>query len=442
MDFYQFCTNFIFNDKKILTLYTSPIEFFNILLMMSFIFLLIQVKVDIKSEIKNIIILSLIFCINRIIFKRFISYFIFIIETLILLKILKKENILNLISQLTISIFLVATIQSFFSNLFYISNNLFEIIKQVLSILIIANIYAISKNFNITINKIKGINKKEFFISTAIGSIIIVTLYLQAITFNKTNFVESMELVVLNIITTALFFYVIMSNFSKTRKIREASVYIDNLEVYNKNLTEVNDSIRGFKHDFNNIVQAMNGYIMLEDIISLKKYFNRLMVECDQIKMVGNLSPQVIQNPAIYSLLLGKYNLAQEMGIKINLEVALDFSKISDYSYDISRILGILLDNAIEACVECEEKIINIRFFEKKNIRCICIENTYDNNKNVDTCKIFEKNFTTKKEGGNQGIGLWEVKKILEKNRRLELYTIKKGEFFIQTLEIYENPIG
>lgn len=442
MDFNQFCTNFIFNDKKLLTIFTSPIEFLNIVLMMLFIFSLFQRKEDIKSEIKNIIILGLIFCIDRIIFNRFISYLIFIPEVVIIFRVQKKENILNLISQLIISIFSVATIQALFSKLFYESNDLFEMAKQVLSVIIIVNIYAINKNFNININKIRNINKKEFLKNTLITSIIVIAVYLQALSLKRSNFIESMEIALLNIITIALFFYVMMSNLSKTRKIREASVYIDSLEVSNKNLTEVNDRIRGFRHDFNNIVQAMNGYIMLEDLKSLKKYFKKLMVECDEIKIVGNLSPQIIQNPAIYSLLLNKYNLAQEFGIKINLEVSFDFSKISDNSYDISRILGILLDNAIEACVECEEKIINVRFLEKRNVRGICIENTYDKKKNVDTCKIFEKNFTTKKECGNQGIGLWEVKKILDKNKKLELYTIKKDNFFIQSLEIYENPIG
>ena len=58
-----------------------------------------------------------------------------------------------------------------------------------------------------------------------------------------------------------------ISNISKTREIRSASVYIDNLEGYNRNLTEMNDSIRGVKHDLNNIVQAINGYIMVNVII-------------------------------------------------------------------------------------------------------------------------------------------------------------------------------
>ena len=78
MNFYEVCTNFIFNDKKILTLFLSPIEFTNIVFMLFFISSLFQIKKDIKSEFKNIIIFGLIFCINRIFFSRIISGMLYI----------------------------------------------------------------------------------------------------------------------------------------------------------------------------------------------------------------------------------------------------------------------------------------------------------------------------------------------------------------------------
>ncbi len=441
MNFYQFCTNFIFNDRKSIALITSPIEFLNIVLIMSIISLFFYGK-EAKYKKSNVIIIGILFCINKIFFNPYISYCLIIIEAVILFKIQKKENFVDLVSQLIISISCMTVLLILFSKIFGNKNNLFEITNQILSTIIISNLYAINKKIKLNIDKLKNINKKEIIKNTLIISTIIISVCLQAISLKRNSFIESIEIALLNVLTILLFAYVMISNLSKTREIREASVYIDNLEVRNKNLTEVNDKIRGFKHDFNNIVQAMNGYIMLEDLISLKKYFKKLMIECNEIKNVENLSPKIIQDPAIYSLLLNKYNVAQELGIKVNFEIPFNFSKISDNSYDISRILGILLDNAIEASEECDEKIINIRFIEKRNIKGICIENTYDKNKEIDTNKIFEKNFTTKNKKGNQGIGLWEVKKILNKNKELELYTIKKDEFFIQSLEIYENPIG
>ena len=53
--------------------------------------------------------------------------------------------------------------------------------------------------------------------------------------------------------------------------------------------------------------------------------------------------------------------------------------------YEFARILGILLDNAIDAASECDEKILNIVFRNetKNNRNIILVENTYKD-KNVD----------------------------------------------------------
>lgn len=294
---------------------------------------------------------------------------------------------------------------------------------------------------DISIEKLKNISRREIIKILGIAIVALLAIYVQAIEYDTRSFLKSLEFCVLNTVTIILFFYVMISNISKTREIRSASVYIDNLEGYNRNLTEMNDSIRGVKHDLNNIVQAINGYIMVNDFISLKKYFSRLLSECNYIQSIETLNPEVITNPAIYSLLLNKYNVATEKGIKLSIEIMFDLSEISDYSYDISRILGILLDNAIEASLETEEKKIDVKFSSKNNIRYIVIENSYNSEKDIDTCKIFEKNFTTKKENENKGIGLWNVQKILKKNEMLELYTSKTSKYFEQSLRIYKNLI-
>ena len=104
--------------------------------------------------------------------------------------------------------------------------------------------------------------------------------------------------------------------------------------------------------------------------------------------------------------------------------------------YEFARILGILLDNAIEASSECDEKILNIVFRNdvKNNRNIILIENTY-NDKNVNIDEIFNKGFSGKEN--HTGLGLWEVKQILKKNNNINLHTTKNDKYFSQQLEIY-----
>ena len=144
----------------------------------------------------------------------------------------------------------------------------------------------------------------------------------------------------------------------------------------------------------------------------------------------------MVNNDGIYNLLTKKYYEADSKDIKVNITFLLDLSKLNMKIYEFARILGILLDNAIEASSECKEKLINLTFREdsRNSRQLIIVENTYKN-KDVDTEKIFEKGVSGKEE--HSGLGLWEVRKIVKKNKNINLFTTKNEKFFIQQLEIY-----
>ena len=148
------------------------------------------------------------------------------------------------------------------------------------------------------------------------------------------------------------------------------------------------------------------------------------------------MNPDIVNNDGIYNLLTKKYNDAISKDIKVNISFLLDLGNLHMKIYEFARILGILLDNAIEASSECEEKNINLSFRnDTKNSReLIVIENTY-NDKNIDNDKIFEKGVSGKEN--HTGLGLWEVRKIIKKNNNINLHTSKTNKFFTQTLEIY-----
>ena len=211
---------------------------------------------------------------------------------------------------------------------------------------------------------------------------------------------------------------------------------LESAEAYNRSLSVLHDNVRGFKHDFDNIVATIGGYIKTDDMEGLKKYYHQLEDDCQRVNNIATLNPNVINNPGIYNLLSSKYHKADEKHIKINLEFFLDLNTLHVKIYEFSRILGILLDNAIDASSECEEKIINIKFRNenKNNRQVVIIENTF-NNKDVNTETIFNKGVSSKEN--HSGLGLWEVRQILKKNNNLNLHTEISGKFFRQQLEIY-----
>lgn len=287
-------------------------------------------------------------------------------------------------------------------------------------------------------NKIKLFNYYDIInvllilLGTSISSIEMIEL--------RNNFeIDNFRFILYNLITSLIIIGLNVYQIINRRKIKKEGVRSKIIEERNKNLLEITDNVRCFKHDFNNIIQAINGYIDLKDINALQKYFTPLLEECHHINLVELLDFQVVDNPAIYSVLLNKYELARESNITMNIEIMIKLDELTEKSYELSRMLGILLDNALEASTECEEKIVNIQFLkeEKRNADVIIIENTYTN-KNVDTHRIFEKNYTTKKEKGNTGLGLWKISNIIEKDSNLELFTNKDDKMFKQKLEIYK----
>ncbi len=264
----------------------------------------------------------------------------------------------------------------------------------------------------------------------------LITLLVQ--TFIVIYYIDKLPILITFLSFISLVAYFILSIYSLTRvfKLTLTTRKLESAEEYNNTLHILHDNVRGFKHDFDNIVTTIGGYIRTEDMKGLKKYYLQLEDDCQRVNNLYLLNPEIINNDGIYNLLTKKYNEAEEKDIKVNITFLLDLSTLHMKIYEFARILGILLDNAIEASSECEEKIINLTFRnDSKNSReLIIIENTY-NDKNLDTEKIFEKGVSGK--DNHTGLGLWEVRKLIKKNNNINLYTSKNDNFFCQQLEIY-----
>ena len=233
-----------------------------------------------------------------------------------------------------------------------------------------------------------------------------------------------------------LYFIITLYSISKIIKLQTATTQLESAEEYNKTLKILHDNVRGFKHDFDNIVTTIGGYINTNDMEVLKKYYVQLEEDCEKVNNLYILNPTSINNPGIYNLLTSKYHDATEKGIDVKIYFLLDLNDLHMKIYEFARILGILLDNAIEAAEQSKEKIINISFRkdDKNNRNIILIENSYKN-KDVDIDTIFNKGFTEKEN--HSGIGLWEVRKIISKNNNVNLFTTKSDSLFKQQLEIY-----
>lgn len=297
-------------------------------------------------------------------------------------------------------------------------------------------LYKICKTKNINITILDNMDKQTKTLLIINSIFMLCSFVLQV--FLLYYFIDNLPIYItlISIVTLLGYYFISFYSIIKTTSLQQTKQVLEQTQQYNKTLCILHDNIRCFKHDYNNMITTIGGYVQSEDIEGLKKYYSQLLSDCYKSNNLSTLSPEVINEPAIYSLLTNKYHKANELGIDINIEAFLDFHKLNMKIYEFTKILGILLDNAIEAAQECEKKIINVTICKdfKVNRQLLVIENTYKN-KSIDTEKIYEKGFSSKLN--NTGLGLWETRQILKRNNNLNLFTTKNNEFFKQQLEIY-----
>lgn len=266
--------------------------------------------------------------------------------------------------------------------------------------------------------------------------------FLIAYEWERVAFPKTSDYLIITDIASLLFFaWIVILNIQKRS---EEESQMECLEAQKKHLgllTLCHNNVMDFRQDFNCMMQDIGGFLKYHDYETLVSYYQTIMQEYNDVKQLSLLSSNVINEPAIYTLLCNKYYLAKSYHIDVEMEFQIDFSKLEIQMYDLARILGILLDNAIEAAKHCQEKRIGMHFYVERGEHILQISNTYDG-ETVNVEKIFEKGFSSKKKPTNHGLGLWEVKQILNQYDNLELYTHQKENVFCQELSIFHVDEG
>lgn len=213
----------------------------------------------------------------------------------------------------------------------------------------------------------------------------------------------------------------------------------DNLQEYMTQIEALYQNIRAFRHDYANIMASMAVYLRDNDIEGLKVYYekhifpaNRLLnQENDVISRLNKLDLVELKG-----LIAVKINYALEMHIRVGLEITERIEKINMNRLDLVRIAGILLDNAIEACQECEEPGLDLAIIKTPQGVTIIIRNNYIKKK-IDYSRLGNPGVTSK--GERRGIGLYNMKSLIGNYDNVVMDTEYEDLYFTQLIEIYEE---
>ena len=258
----------------------------------------------------------------------------------------------------------------------------------------------------------------------------------QLLLFSLTYYTYPLPLLIINIIQIILVSFLIFKYFGNEISKEKTKAEMTVLETQNKALSEAVDSVRIQKHDYNNIIQALNGYVATKNYDRLKDYVDSLLKECHDINTLSAINPDNFNDPGVYGIVGSKYFYTNDHDIKFDIEMESDIKSICFPKPELSRIFGILLDNAIEATQKTSNKYLKLEvsYDTRKNADVIKISNTFDSSANIDLNQIYEKGVSSKKV--KSGLGLWEVSKLIKKNKHSQIYAEVKNDVFTQNVII------
>lgn len=280
-------------------------------------------------------------------------------------------------------------------------------------------------------NKIVSQNNKDW-----IYIIICIILVVLLITFNEYNLKSNVEFYINIFITIFMFISIIYVVYNKIQKSAYENKYNEVMEYVTRYEKIINE--QGKKnHEYNNQLMVLKGYLDKPD--RLKDYLELIIGEHKTgqnytVKQLGFLP-----DGGIKGLLYHKLSKMEEEGIKPYLYVDQSMQELSEDIFDIktcqdiTKILGVFIDNAIDASSKAEQKEVEIDFKVQKDCLIISVANTYDNKTDVN--KIGKKGYSTK--GAGHGFGLSIVKDISKNNPNIESFSDISDNKFKQTVLIY-----
>ena len=206
------------------------------------------------------------------------------------------------------------------------------------------------------------------------------------------------------------------------------------LQTYTDEIVGLYNEIRGFRHDYAGMLVSMQMAIDSGDLQEINRVYNEVLVKANQklrSEKYTYFDLNNIEDSALRSLIAQSIVYARKNDVEFTLEVKDIITRLSIDLLDLVRIMSILLNNAVEGAADSYLKQMEVAVIKMDFETVIVIQNS---------CKItmtpsedlFALGFSTK--GRNRGLGLNNVKEILDKYDNIILETEMEDNTFRQII--------
>lgn len=172
------------------------------------------------------------------------------------------------------------------------------------------------------------------------------------------------------------------------------------------------DALRAQSHEFMNRLHVIRGMIELKSYKELTDFIRTLVNYRNQ--EFGNITEH-FKDPALGGFIMGKLSYAREQNVDLTIETqAVIIPEPADQktTHELITILGNVIDNAIEAMADSEEKTLEVSFAYDGEWLDMEVMDSGPGIPEETQKRIFEKGYSTK--GDNRGYGLHLVEKSVQ----------------------------
>jgi len=208
------------------------------------------------------------------------------------------------------------------------------------------------------------------------------------------------------------------------------------LEYYTEQIEEQQSAMRKFKHDYQNILTALSGFIYDEDWSGLTAYYTTRIEPASAVITKNDFALEAlsrIKPREIKGLLVSKLMMAQNLGIDTTFEMPDEINHFPVDSVALVRMLGIILDNAIEELTTLGKGKLLVACYKDKRDFTFVVQNTC--RPALPTLRQIEKiGYSTKGKG--RGLGLSNLVELVNASPNITLKTSIDEGNFIQKLTL------
>lgn len=175
-------------------------------------------------------------------------------------------------------------------------------------------------------------------------------------------------------------------------------------------LENLNLTLRRQRHDFKNHLQVVYTLTEMQAYSDVQDYVQKIY---EDVQSVGNLIRTSV--PAVNALLSAKSADCNEQGIRFAVDIQSSWEEIPVAGWELCRIIGNLVDNAMDALLEAgtSDATICVRIGEDIPSWTLCVENNGPEIPVEHKKSIFLPGFTTKSAGHGNGLSI--VSELVEK---------------------------